>query len=63
MFKFVIWDFVGKIFNQIVSFGLSIILAHLLLPSEFGIIGIALALVGIASIFYDFGLRATIMQF
>ena len=62
MFKLVIWDFLGKISNQIIAFGVSVILTRLLLPAEFGIIGIALALVSFSAIFYDFGLKASIIQ-
>src|SRR3954451_9214638 len=62
MFKLVIWDFFGKISNQVIAFVVSIILARILNPAEFGIIGIALALVGFSTIFYDFGLKASIIQ-
>jgi teichuronic acid exporter len=62
MFKHVVWDFLGKVANQVIAFAVSIILARILQPSEFGIVGIALALVGFSAIFYDFGLKASVIQ-
>lgn len=62
MFKLIVWDFFGKFANQIIAFGVSILLARLLDPAEFGIVGIALALVGFATVFYDFGLKASVVQ-
>lgn len=62
MFRLVVWDFLGKISNQIIAFAVSLFLTRILNPSEFGIVGIALALVAFTTIFYDFGLKASIIQ-
>jgi teichuronic acid exporter len=62
MFKLVLWDFFGKFANQFVGLIVSIVLARLLVPEQFGIIGIALALVGFSSIFFDFGFISAIIQ-
>lgn len=57
-----IWDFVGKILTQGMSFIFSIFLARLLSPSEFGLIAMIMVIIGIASVFTDIGLGGALIQ-
>jgi len=60
--KAFIWDFVGKILTQGMSFIFSIFLARLLSPSEFGLIAMIMVIIGIASVFTDIGLGGALIQ-
>lgn len=60
--KGLFWDFIGKLFNQGITIIVSIFLARLLLPEDFALIAIVLAVVGIASVFIDFGLTQALIQ-
>lgn len=60
--KSLIWDFVGKLFNQGISVIVSIFLARLLLPEDFAQIAIVLSVIGVASVFIDFGLTQALIQ-
>lgn len=62
MFKSVIWEFVGKFSNQILTFFISVILARLLLPAEFGLVGIVLVFVSFSGVVFDFGFRNAIIN-
>ncbi len=57
-----IWDIMGKLVNSGMGFILTIFLARLLEPSEFGLIAIVLAFLGFMSIFFDAGLSASLIQ-
>lgn len=56
------WDLSGRIISQVVSFFISIILARLLLPKDFGILAMVNAIVAIANIFIDFGFNTSLIQ-
>lgn len=56
------WDFIGKLSTQGITFIVTIFLARLLEPSDFGTIAIILVIVGIATIFSDIGLGSSIIQ-
>ncbi|ADV46972.1 lipopolysaccharide biosynthesis protein [Nitratifractor salsuginis] len=60
--KAFIWDFTGKIAKHGMSFVISVILARLLEPSDFGLIALAAVFIGIASIFADMGLGSALIQ-
>lgn len=62
MFKNVIWDFAGKFSVQLISFGISVVLTRLLSPSEFGVMGMAMAIIIFAHIFLDLGFNRAIIQ-
>ena len=62
IFKSAAWDFIGKIINQVIGFVVSVVLARLLTPHEFGIVGIALAFVGLSTMFLDLGFKNAIIQ-
>ncbi len=57
-----IWDFLGKIAKNGMGFVVSIFLARLLEPSDFGLIAMVMVLIGIAQIFTDIGLGAALIQ-
>lgn len=56
------WDFLGKIGTQIISFGLGIFLARLLSPREYGLIGLATIFIAITGIFSNLGLSTALIQ-
>jgi O-antigen/teichoic acid export membrane protein len=57
-----IWDFFGKIAKNGMGFIVSIFLARLLEPAEFGLIAMVMVLIGIVEIFTDIGLGAALIQ-
>jgi O-antigen/teichoic acid export membrane protein len=56
------WDFFGRIVTQVSSFIVSIFLARLLSPEEFGLVAMALAFISISSVFIDIGFSAALIQ-
>lgn len=57
-----IWDFFGKIARSGMGFIISIFLARLLEPSEFGLIAMVMVIIGMAEIFTDIGLGGALIQ-
>jgi len=57
-----IWDFFGKILIYGSSFMVTLVLARLLTPADFGIIAMLMAMIGIASILFDIGLAGALIQ-
>ncbi|MEI7736900.1 MAG: oligosaccharide flippase family protein, partial [Ferruginibacter sp.] len=62
MFKNIIWDYIGKFGNYLVSFLISIILTRLLVPDEFGIMAMVMVVITVAGIFLDMGFNRAIIQ-
>lgn len=62
MFKNILWDLSGKFASQTVRFIISIVLTRLLTPLEFGVVGMALAIIIVAGIFVDLGFNQAIVQ-
>lgn len=62
MFKNIVWDFFGKFSAHLVRFIISVILARLLTPVEFGVVGMALAVITVAHVFLDLGFNGAIIQ-
>lgn len=60
--KAFIWDFFGKMATHGMSFVVSIFLARLLEPSDFGLIAIVMVIIGMASVFTDVGLGGALIQ-
>lgn len=56
------WNTIGKLSNQILQFILSIILMRLLLPQDYGLLAMAMVLIGFASIFSEFGFSSALVQ-
>ena len=56
------WDILGRIFIQGNSFIVSIFLARLLGPEQFGLIATAMAFISISSVFIDIGFSSALIQ-
>ncbi|MCK6618204.1 MAG: oligosaccharide flippase family protein, partial [Cyclobacteriaceae bacterium] len=57
-----LWDMLSIIAKQGVSFIVSVFLARLLLPAEFGLVAMALVFITISQVFADFGLASALVQ-
>lgn len=60
--KAFIWDFFGKMATHGMGFIVSIFLARLLEPSDFGLIAMVMVIIGIAGVFTDIGLGGALIQ-
>src|SRR3954462_5075405 len=56
------WTFGERIITQGISFVLSIILARILMPSEFGVLALILVFINIANVFVSTGLGEALIQ-
>jgi O-antigen/teichoic acid export membrane protein len=56
------WDLAGRLGSQLAGAVIGIILARLLSPSEFGLIGMAMVFIGISGIFTNLGLSSALVQ-
>jgi teichuronic acid exporter len=56
------WSAVEQVGPQVVGFVISIVLARLLVPADFGLIGMMALFVGLAGVFSDCGLSASLIQ-
>ncbi|OHX64941.1 lipopolysaccharide biosynthesis protein [Flammeovirga pacifica] len=57
-----IWDFIGRIGNQGVGFIISIFLARLLEPEEYGLMAMINVIIGMSMVFADMGLGGSLIQ-
>jgi teichuronic acid exporter len=62
MFKNIIWDYIGRFGNYLVSFLISIVLTRLLSVEEFGIMAIVMVVITMAAVFMDLGFNRAIIQ-
>jgi PST family polysaccharide transporter len=58
----VAWSALGRIGQQTAQFGISVLLARLLAPEQFGLIGMLMVFIGFASLFAEFGFAAALVQ-
>jgi teichuronic acid exporter len=58
----IIWNFIQMIINQAFAFGLKLILAKLLFPSQFGLVGMAVVFTGFVQVLNDLGVGAALVQ-
>lgn len=58
----VIWTGGGQILRQVMQIAGQLILARLLVPDDFGLLGMALVFVGIGQLLADFGIGSAIVQ-
>jgi O-antigen/teichoic acid export membrane protein len=56
------WTFLARLVLQIVQYVISIVIARLLIPDDFGMVAMVGVFTGIAGIFVDFGIGAAIVQ-
>lgn len=57
-----IWSFMERASNQVVSFIVSIILARLLLPSDYGVIAIVMVFINLCDVFVVGGMGTALVQ-
>lgn len=57
-----IWTFGERITAQVVSFVVSIVLARILMPEEYGTISMVLVFINIANVFVSNGLGEALVQ-
>lgn len=56
------WTVLAEVVSRSIQPIITLILARLLVPEDFGVIGVASIVVGLANIFQDFGLGKTLIQ-
>lgn len=56
------WNLANRLISQFLKLGIGIILARLLSPEEFGIVGMVAVFSGFAGVFVDFGFTSAIIQ-
>lgn len=57
-----LWDFLGTFSTQGGSFILTILLARILSPEDFGVVGMALVFIGLSQVFMDAGFSTALIQ-
>lgn len=57
-----LWDISGSLLRQIITLGISIILARLLGPKEFGLIAMSMVFINISNVFTDVGFTSGLIQ-
>lgn len=58
----VFWTFIQLIVNQSFAFGLKLVLAKLLFPNQFGLVGMAAVFTGFVQVVNDLGIGAALVQ-
>lgn len=56
------WSFLTRMVGQVVQYGASVVLARILFPADFGLVGMVGVFTGFAGIFIDFGIGSAIVQ-
>lgn len=56
------WSVAAQVIGQIVQFGVSVLLARLLMPEDFGLVGMVTVFTGFVVIFSNLGLGAALIQ-
>jgi teichuronic acid exporter len=60
--KGIFWDLVDKILNQGIGFIISIFLARILTPEDFGLVGMVMVVVNFSQVFMDMGFSTALIQ-
>jgi O-antigen/teichoic acid export membrane protein len=60
--KGVFWNSFQLIINQLFTFAIRLVLAKILFPSEFGLVGMATVFTGFVQVFNDIGIGASLVQ-
>lgn len=58
----VVWNFIEKVFIKVVTFAIGVILARLLSPSDYGLIGMLTIFISVSNIFIEGGLAKALIQ-
>lgn len=61
-YKALAWDFIGRLSGQTVGFVISVILARLLSPEDFGILAMVNVFIAISNSFLDMGMGLALIQ-
>lgn len=56
------WKFAEQFSSQIVSFVISIVLARILMPEDYGLVAMLLVFIAIANVFVDYGIGKALVQ-
>ncbi len=56
------WVVVGKVFSQVVSWGVTIFVMRLLSPSDYGLMAVAMSVISLLSHLNEFGLNSALVQ-
>ena len=56
------WGYMGKMGAQIISFGVTIVLARLIAPADFGLVAIVAIFTTFLNVFVDSGLGSALIQ-
>lgn len=62
IFKALFWEWSGTLFQQATVFTLTVVLARLLSPEDFGLLGMAMVVISVAHIFSEAGLQSALVQ-
>lgn len=57
-----IWKFAERVGNQLVTFIITVVLARLLLPSEYGLIAMVTVIIAVANVFITNGISTSLIQ-
>ncbi|MBB6130770.1 lipopolysaccharide biosynthesis protein [Mucilaginibacter lappiensis] len=61
-FQGVVWTFSEQFGSQLIGFGINVVLARLLLPTDFGIIALFAVIMALAKVFVDSGLTGSLIR-
>jgi len=61
-FSGILWNGIQMVVNQGSSFVIKLVLARLLYPEEFGLVGMATVFIGLVQVFNDLGIGAALIQ-
>lgn len=56
------WTGAGRVGQQAIQFGITVALARLLVPADFGLVGLIIVFTGFASVFVDVGMSGALIQ-
>ena len=62
VFSSLVWKFGERFFAQSVSFVVSVVLARILMPSDYGVISIVLVFIAFADVFVSSGFGTSLIQ-
>jgi O-antigen/teichoic acid export membrane protein len=61
-FKGVLWNVAGRLANQAMGFAMGIILARIIAPESYGLIAMAMVVIGVTSVFVDGGFAPALIR-
>jgi O-antigen/teichoic acid export membrane protein len=58
----VIWSALERVSGQLIRFAIGVVLARLLLPAEFGLLGMIAVFMGVSQVFVNCGFGSALIQ-